>query len=271
MPSRFYLEALQHTRANLVPLTRAETNAANVRADREQQFVDARAPAHFATLYKHAPELATARDALMARLGGQGPSRLESRMEQQAYDDLALRGQLTPEEERLAQQSARGAFAARGMSYGNPAAVAEVLNRQQFAQAREGTRRQFGLAVEGIGQQRQGNDRAFASSAYNQLFATLDPYRRVFGAYSQAGGNPATLAPAYQMGGQMAQYNLDVHQQQMQRDMQQENLTFERERLAQESLLAQQQMASNRRAGIFGGIMGAAGEIGGAAIGAIAF
>jgi hypothetical protein len=142
------------------------------------------------------------------------------------------------------------------MLQGNPAAVAEVLSRQQYADARQGQRRQFGGAVEAMSQNRMGNDRAFASSAYNQLFSTLDPYKRVFGAPSMAGSMPATLPAAYQMAANVTGYDMDGRR-----------LTFEYDKQNQEMEMAQMMMKVNRKAGIFGGAMGAFGQIAGGLLG----
>jgi hypothetical protein len=70
-----------------------------------------------------------------------------SRLEQMAQEDLTLGGSLTGQEERDAQQSARGAFAARGMAMGNPAVAAEVLNRDAYSRQRLGERRAFAGGV----------------------------------------------------------------------------------------------------------------------------
>lgn len=255
-PSQIYRQALSDTVKALGAMSMHEANAAATRASIETSIVESAAPAHFAALYRFAPELATARDTLVSRMGGQGPSRLEQRLEQQAYDDLGLRGELSAQDERLAQQGARRAFASRGMSYGTPSAVAEVLSRQQYSAAREGERRQFAGSVEAMRQNRHGNEQAFASSAYNQLWATLDPYKRVFAAPSMAGSMPATLPAAYQMAGNVAGYDMDYRR-----------LDLDRQKHNQEMQMAQMVMEANRKAGIFGGALGAFGQIAGGLLG----
>jgi hypothetical protein len=71
-------------------------------------------------------------------------------LDQQAQADLALGGSLSAQEERDAQQSARAAFAARGMAMGNPAVAAEILNRDQYSRQRLGERRQFAQGITGL-------------------------------------------------------------------------------------------------------------------------
>jgi hypothetical protein len=83
-------------------------------------------------------------------------------LEQQAEAELALGGRLSAQEERQAQQAARAAFAARGMAHGNPAAVAEVMARDQYARQRQGDRRTF---AQGIASMLSANDQAEAERA----------------------------------------------------------------------------------------------------------
>ncbi len=61
----------------------------------------------------------------------------------QAMDDLALGKSISPEEARGLDQMARQAYAARGVGLGDQSALAEVLNRYQFANQREAQRRAF--------------------------------------------------------------------------------------------------------------------------------
>jgi len=71
-------------------------------------------------------------------------------LDQQAQGDLALGRSLSPEQVRAATQQARAAFAARGMATGVPAVAAEILNRDEYASAREASRRQFAAGVSGM-------------------------------------------------------------------------------------------------------------------------
>jgi len=65
-----------------------------------------------------------------------------------AQSELALGRSLTPEQTRNAQQSARAAFASRGLANSNAAAAAEILNRDAMGEQRLNERRQrvLGLA-----------------------------------------------------------------------------------------------------------------------------
>lgn len=68
-------------------------------------------------------------------------------IEQGLYDagerELALGRSLSPEQEREATQTARAAFAARGLGSSMPAIAAEVLNREGASSARERERQAF--------------------------------------------------------------------------------------------------------------------------------
>ncbi len=57
-------------------------------------------------------------------------------LEQSSRQELAAGRGLTPEEQRIADQTARSAFAARGTALGNQAVGAEILNRSQVANQR---------------------------------------------------------------------------------------------------------------------------------------
>ena len=65
-----------------------------------------------------------------------------------AMSGVAQGGQLSPEAQRDAVQSARSAFAARGMATGNAAIGAELLNRDRFARQREMENLNFASGVQ---------------------------------------------------------------------------------------------------------------------------
>lgn len=77
---------------------------------------------------------------------------------QSARSDLAAGRSLTPEMQKLAEQSARQAMAARGIT-GNQALAQEVLNSYQLGEARENRARQFAGSMysAGIGQTQAAN------------------------------------------------------------------------------------------------------------------
>lgn len=65
-----------------------------------------------------------------------GVAEASQRLGQQINLDLSLGRQLTPEQERLATQAAREAYAARGMALGPQAIGAEILGREELANQR---------------------------------------------------------------------------------------------------------------------------------------
>lgn len=67
----------------------------------------------------------------------------------QAMQDLALGKSISAEEARGLDQIARQAYAARGVGTSDQAALAEVLNRYQFANQREAQRRAFAQSAMG--------------------------------------------------------------------------------------------------------------------------
>jgi hypothetical protein len=81
------------------------------------------------------------------RTAATGPTSIEQELYRQAESDLALGRSLNAAEIRDAQQSARAAFAARGLATSLGSSAAEILNRDRYAQARESDRRNFAGAV----------------------------------------------------------------------------------------------------------------------------
>jgi hypothetical protein len=104
------------------------------------------------------------------------PSAIEARLQQDAESELALGRSLSPEQMRDAAQSARAAFAARGMATGNAAAGAEILNRDAYATARQDQRRGFAAGVNQMDQARRQR-RVGLAGAYGDL----DPFRQAIG------------------------------------------------------------------------------------------
>jgi hypothetical protein len=76
-----------------------------------------------------------------------GVGNINTMLTDQAQQELAQGGALTPEQERAIQQSSRAAYAARGTGLTDQAALGEVLNRYNFSQQREAQRRQFAQQV----------------------------------------------------------------------------------------------------------------------------
>jgi hypothetical protein len=104
------------------------------------------------------------------------PNTIEARLQQDAEAELALGRSLSPEQMRQATQSARGAFAARGMATGNAAAGAEILNRDAYATARQDQRRGFASGVNQMDLARRQR-RVGLAGAYGDL----DPFRQAIG------------------------------------------------------------------------------------------
>lgn len=70
-------------------------------------------------------------------------SSLNPMLMKQAGDQLALNGQLSTEDQRAAQQSARSAYAARGLNDSNGAIGAEILNTDSLMRQRRSEAQQF--------------------------------------------------------------------------------------------------------------------------------
>lgn len=122
------------------------------------------------------------------------PNQIEGELQRQAEEELALGRSLTPEQMRDAQQSARAAFAARGLATSAGASAAEILNRDAYGQQRLDQRRQFALGANQLDLQRRSRRIALAEG-----YGGLDPYARGLGPAFQMGG--ATLGQSGQMVG----------------------------------------------------------------------
>ena len=103
--------------------------------------------AHMAPAYQQASGMA--RDAYMAGMAP-GSAGLLSTAMGQAQRDLDAGASLTPQMQTIAQQSARAAMAARGLT-GNQAVGQEILNSYRLGTAREDRARQYAGSVYGLG------------------------------------------------------------------------------------------------------------------------
>ena len=119
-----------------------------------------------------------------------GETNIERMLREQAEGDLGLGRSLNAAETRDAQQSARAAFAARGLGSSMSSSAAEILNRDAMAQAREASRRNFASAtnqmVTGNVTGRQGQAAGVLGTAAGMSTA-VDPYARALG-YGGIGG-----------------------------------------------------------------------------------
>jgi hypothetical protein len=167
---------------------------------------------------------------------------IERQLRQQAEAELGLGRSLSAEETRDAQQSARAAFAARGLGTSMGSSAAEILNRDSYAQARESSRRNFAAATNQMvtgnvfnrygqaaglmgnaAQVQQGAANAYAQGANidqnaSQMRIAIDPYQRALG-NSNIGGNIGgnlssalgnTWQGAQQMAGNVASFNANM-------------------------------------------------------------
>ena len=150
------------------------------------------------------------------------PTTIEQALYNQGERELALGRSLSPEQIRDSQQSARAAFAARGLGSSMPAATAEVLNRDAMASARERERQGFAAAandqfVNNITNRRLNLANMYFSGAGNLLNA--DPYARAIdpglglstrtqGAQMSQIGN--TFSSANQLAGSVASFNANL-------------------------------------------------------------
>jgi hypothetical protein len=101
------------------------------------------------------------------------PNQIEAELQRQAQEELALGRSLTPEQERAAQQSARGAFAARGLGTSAGSAAAEILNRDAYGQQRLDQRREFAAGANQMDLARRARRVTLAEG-----YGGLDPYAR---------------------------------------------------------------------------------------------
>lgn len=161
---------------------------------------------------------------------------IERELKAQATRELSLGRSLTPEQERMAQQSARAGMSARGLGTGTGALAAEILNRDMFASQRESDRRNFagstnqmlasnrqnrlGLVGNLLGQ--SANTRLAQANLRTGLAGaeiTIDPYSRALapgagmgsstlGQSGQMIGN--TYNSATQMAGNVASFNANM-------------------------------------------------------------
>jgi hypothetical protein len=169
----------------------------------------------------------TAQDAVnrglaLSRAEDADPTSIERRLYDDTERDLALGRSLSAEEARDATQSARGAFAARGLGTGSGAAAAEILNRDSFARAREADRRQQAVTANNL---LMGNVMARREMMANNLYAgagnlmNVDPTNRALGIGLQSSQNQqgnmmnqigSTFAGANQMAGNIASFNSNM-------------------------------------------------------------
>ena len=105
----------------------------------------------------------------------------------QAMTDLSAGRSLTPEEQRIADQTARSAYAARGTALGNQAIGAEILNRADVANQRYMQRQQSasGIASQMAALQNQQFNQGLAGAQFG-LGAQQQQYAQAMGTQQSA-------------------------------------------------------------------------------------
>jgi hypothetical protein len=112
------------------------------------------------------------------------PNAIEAQLQRDAESELALGRSLTPEQQREASQSARAAFAARGLGTSMGSSAAEILNRDAFGQQRLDARRGFAANVNAMDLARR--QRRIGLSG---MYMETDPYRQALGPAFGLGGD----------------------------------------------------------------------------------
>lgn len=142
---------------------------------------------------------------------GQGTGRSADMLLSQTQRDLAAGRRLTAEEQRMADQSVRSAYAARGTALGNQAVGAEILNRADVANQRYQQRLQNASQAAQVGmsqqellqsaqaqryQQAMGREELSAvtqQNAFNQALARNQAEQQLYSAGTQAQAAQAAL------------------------------------------------------------------------------
>jgi hypothetical protein len=112
-----------------------------------------------------------------------------AKLRQQAMGELNAGGRLTSSETRDAQQSARAAFNARGLTRSDPGVFAEALNQSRYSNARQQQRRQFAMGVDSADLQRQQYGSNLLGTTGQFLSQTSsDPFAAILGRSAQSQG-----------------------------------------------------------------------------------
>lgn len=194
-------------------------------------------------------DLGTIDQNLVAQYMGAIPGVAEAsqRLGEQINLDLSLGRQLTPEQERLATQAAREAYAARGMALGPQAIGAEILGREELANQRYRER-------QAAAQQAMGTISALYQPALAQAYARqagaeqygLGAQAQAFGqAMSQEDLARVAQAQEYQQRFGLQQLGLGAQAQQYQQALGKEQLGLatQEQQFGQAATREQQQAA----------------------------
>lgn len=112
------------------------------------------------------------------------PSAIEAQLQRDAESELALGRSLSPEQQREASQSARAAFAARGLGTSMGSSAAEILNRDAYGQQRLDARRGFAANVNQMDLARRQRRIGLGG-----MYMEMDPYRQALGPAFGLGGD----------------------------------------------------------------------------------
>jgi len=142
------------------------------------------------------------------------PNAIEAQLQRDAESELALGRSLTPEQQREASQSARAAFAARGLGASMGSSAAEILNRDAYGQQRLDARRGFAANVNQMDLARRQR-RIGLAGAYTEL----DPFRQSIGPAFGLGASTLSnttgqvgniFANSLQQSGNVASFNTNM-------------------------------------------------------------
>jgi hypothetical protein len=112
------------------------------------------------------------------------PNAIEGELQRQAESELMLGRSLSPEQQREASQSARAAFAARGLGTSMGSSAAEILNRDAYGTARQDARRGFAANVNQMDLARRQRRIGLGG-----MYMEMDPYRQALGPAFGLGGD----------------------------------------------------------------------------------
>jgi hypothetical protein len=112
------------------------------------------------------------------------PNAIEAQLQRDAESELALGRSLSPEQQREASQSARAAFAARGLGTSMGSSAAEILNRDAYGQQRLDARRGFAAGVNQMDLARRQRRIGLGG-----MYMEMDPYRQALGPAFGLGGD----------------------------------------------------------------------------------
>ena len=112
------------------------------------------------------------------------PNTIEGELQRQAESELMLGRSLSPEQQREASQSARAAFAARGLGTSMGSSAAEILNRDAYGQQRLDARRGFAANVNQMDLARRQRRVGLGG-----MYMEMDPYRQALGPAFGLGGD----------------------------------------------------------------------------------